>query len=124
MEEIIIFTIVIVCIIQIVLIVLFVQATMNIKRIYELLYHKFESDRQEKIEATQKKAQTGQGNENSEPQSLSQLREQLMAQARSSSYNDNDDEDDEDKESNWIKIFLIIIGIIAALILIFGVLFN
>lgn len=123
MEEIII-PIIIVCIIQIVLIILFVQATINIKRIYELLYHKFESDRQEKIEATQKKAQTGQGNENSEPQSLSQLREQLMAQARSSSYNDNDDEDDEDKESNWIKIFLIIIGIIAALILIFGVLFN
>ena len=123
MEEIII-PIIIVCIIQIVLIILFVQATINIKRIYELLYHKFESDRQEKIEATQKKAQTGLCNQNREPQSLAQLREQLMAQARSSSYNDNDDEDDEDKESNWIKIFLIIIGIIAALILIFGVLFN
>ena len=82
MEEIII-PVVIVSIIQIVLIVLFVQATMNIKRIYELLYNKFENDRQEKIEAKQKEAQTGQGNQNSEPQSLSELKEQFNARTQS-----------------------------------------
>ena len=77
MEEIII-PVVIVSIIQIVLIVLFVQATMNIKRIYDLLYNKFENDRQEKIEAKakQKEAQTEQGNQNSEPQSLAEIGEQ------------------------------------------------
>lgn len=75
MEEIII-PVVIVAIIQIVLIVLFVQATMNIKRIYELLYNKFENDRQEKIEEKQKEAQTEQGNQNSEPQSLAEIGEQ------------------------------------------------
>lgn len=75
MEEIII-PVVIVSIIQIVLIILFVQATMNIKRIYDLLYNKFENDRQEKIEAKQKEAQTEQGNQNSEPQSLAEIGEQ------------------------------------------------
>ena len=75
MEEIII-PVVIVSIIQIVLIVLFVQATMNIKKIYDLLYNKFENDRQEKIEAKQKEAQTEQGNQNSEPQSLAEIGEQ------------------------------------------------
>lgn len=75
MEEIII-PVIIVSIIQIVLIILFVQATMNIKRIYELLYNKFENDRQEKIEAKQKEAQTEQGNQNSEPQSLAEIGEQ------------------------------------------------
>ncbi len=75
MEEIII-PVIIVAIIQIVLIILFVQATMNIKRIYELLYNKFENDRQEKIEAKQKEAQTEQGNQNSEPQSLAEIGEQ------------------------------------------------
>lgn len=75
MEEIII-PVIIVAIIQIVLIILFVQSTMNIKRIYELLYNKFENDRQEKIEAKQKEAQTEQGNQNSEPQSLAEIGEQ------------------------------------------------
>lgn len=123
MEEIII-PVIIVAIIQIVLIILFVQATMNIKRIYELLYYKFENDRREKIGATQKKTQTGQGNENSEPQSLAQLREQLMAQApQSSSYNDNDDEDEENSNvmtiAKWILgisvIIFIIVGLYAVL---------
>lgn len=122
MEEIII-PVIIVAIIQIVLIILFVQATMNIKRIYELLYYKFENDRREKIGATQKKTQTGQGNENSEPQSLAQLREQLVAQARSSSYNDNDDEDEENSNvmtiAKWILgisvIIFIIVGLYAVL---------
>lgn len=75
MEEIII-PVIIVSIIQIVLIILFVQATVNIKRIYELLYYKFENDRQEKIEAKKKEAQTEQGNQNSEPQSLAEIGEQ------------------------------------------------
>nr|DAU14168.1 MAG TPA: WXG100 protein secretion system protein [Caudoviricetes sp.] len=122
MEEIII-PVIIVAIIQIVLIILFVQATMNIKRIYELLYNKFENDRQEKIEAKQKEAQTEQGNQNSEPQSLAQLREQLMAQAQSSSYNDNDDEDEENSNvmtiAKWILgisvIIFIIVGLYAVL---------
>lgn len=122
MEEIII-PVVIVLVIQIVLIILFVQATMNIKRIYELLYNKFENDRQEKIEAKQKEAQTEQGNQNSEPQSLAQLREQLMAQAQSSSYNDNDDEDEENSNvmtiAKWILgisvIIFIIVGLYAVL---------
>lgn len=110
MEEIII-PVIIVAIIQIVLIILFVQATMNIKRIYELLYYKFENDRREKIGATQKKTQTGQGNENSEPQSLAQLREQLMAQAQSSSYNDNDNDDEDEENSNVMTIAKWILGI-------------
>lgn len=122
MEEIII-PVIIVAIIQIVLIILFVQATMNIKRIYELLYNKFENDRQEKIEAKKKEAQTEQGNQNSEPQSLAQLREQLMAQAQSSSYNDNDDEDEENSNvmtiAKWILgisvIIFIIVGLYAVL---------
>lgn len=71
MEEIII-PVVIVSIIQIVLIILFVQATMNIKKIYDLLY----IERQEKIEAKKKEAQPEQGNQNSEPQSLAEIGEQ------------------------------------------------
>ena len=115
MEEIII-PVIIVAIIQIVLIILFVQATMNIKRIYELLYYKFENDRREKIGATQKKTQTGQGNENSEPQSLAQLREQLMAQAQSSSYNDDEDEEN----SNVMTIAKWILGISVIIFIIVG----
>lgn len=122
MEEIII-PVIIVAIIQIVLIILFVQATMNIKKIYELLYYKFENDRQEKIEAKQKETQTEQGNQNSEPQSLAQLRKQLMDQARSSSYNDNDDEYEENSNvmtiAKWILgisvIIFIIVGLYAVL---------
>ena len=118
MEEIII-PVIIAAVIQIVLIILFVQATMNIKKIYELLYYKFENDRQEKIEAKQKEAQTEQGNQNSEPQSLAQLRKQLMDQARSSSYNDNDDEYEENSNvmtiAKWILGILVIIFIIVGL---------
>lgn len=122
MEEIII-PVIIVSIIQIVLIILFVQATMNIKRIYDLLYNKFENDRREKIEAKQKETQTEQGNQNSEPQSLAQLRKRLMDQARSSSYNDNDDEYEENSNvmtiAKWILgisvIIFIIVGLYAVL---------
>lgn len=75
MEEIII-PVIIVSIIQIVLIILFVQATVNIKKIYDLLYNKFENDTQEKIEAKKQEIQTGQNNQNSEPQSKDQSSEQ------------------------------------------------
>lgn len=111
MEEIII-PVVIVSIIQIVLIVLFVQATMNIKKIYDLLY----IERQEKIEAKKKEAQTEQGNQNSEPQSLAQLREQLMAQSQSSSYKDDEDEEN----SNVMTIAKWILGISVIIFIIVG----
>lgn len=75
MEEIII-PVIIVSIIQIVLIILFVQATVNIKKIYGLLYNKFENDTQEKIEAKKKEIQTGQNNQNSEPKSKDQSSDQ------------------------------------------------
>lgn len=118
MEEIII-PVIIVSIIQIVLIILFVQATVNIKRIYDLLY----IDRQEKIEAKKKEAQTEQKNHNNEPQPLVQLRAQLMDQARSSSYNDNNDEYEENSNimtnAKWILgisvIIFIIVGLYAVL---------
>lgn len=108
MEEIII-PVIIVSIIQIVLIVLFVQATVNIKKIYDLLY----IERREKIETKQKEAQTEQGNQNNEPQSLVKLREQLMAQAISSSY--NDDENSGMKIAKWLLGIVITIIFIASL---------
>lgn len=107
MEEIII-PVIIVAIIQIVLIILFVQATMNIKKIYELLYYKFENDRQEKIEAKQKEAQTEQGNQNSEPQSLAELKEQLNAQTQSI----------DDAGMSTAKGWITLLGVIILLVLI------